>query len=52
MLSTFSTRKQCGFRTVPTQTELCKHRRWLEAENSGFRKVEDVHYPSSENEKR
>ena len=26
-------RKQCGFRTGPTQTELCKHRRWLEAGN-------------------
>ena len=30
--------QQCGFRTGPTQTELYKHRRWLEAGNFGFRK--------------
>ena len=27
-----------GFRPGLTQTELCKHRRWLEAGNSRFRK--------------
>ena len=30
--------QQCGFRTVPTQTGLYRHRRWLEAGNFGFRK--------------
>ena len=33
--STFESRhetQQCGFRTRPKQTELCKRRRWLEAE--------------------
>ena len=31
-------KQQCGFRTGPTQTELNKHKRWLEAGNFGFRK--------------
>ena len=30
--------QQCGFRTGSTQTELYKHRRWLEAENFVLRK--------------
>ena len=29
---------QCGFQIGPTQTELYKHRKWLEAGNFGFRK--------------
>ena len=30
--------QQCGFRTCPTQAELYKHRRWLEAGNVILRK--------------
>ena len=31
-------RKQCGLQFGPTQTELYKHRRWLEAGNIRFKK--------------
>ena len=31
--------QQYAFRTGPTQTELYKHKRWLEAGNFGFRKL-------------
>ena len=30
-----------GFRPGPTQTGLCRHRRWLETGNFGFRKLRD-----------
>ena len=30
--------QQCGFPPGQTQTNLCSHRRWLEARNFGFRK--------------
>ena len=30
-----------GFRPGPTQTELCSHRRWIEARNFGFRLQRD-----------
>ena len=30
--------KQCGYRTDPTETDLYKHRIWLEAGNFGPRK--------------
>ena len=38
---------KCGFRTGPTQTELYKHRRWLEAGNLQSR---ELSFPCSENE--
>ena len=41
-IKTFEPRREktnnLGFRTGPTQTELYKHRRWLEAGNFGFSK--------------
>ena len=32
---------ECIFRTGLTQTELCKHRRWLQTGHFGFRKWEN-----------
>ena len=37
-MSHVMTKPHCGFRTGPIQTELYKHRGWLEAANFGFRK--------------
>ena len=41
--------QQCGCRTSPTQTELYKDSRWLEAGNFGFRKCRNctVHEPKT-----
>ena len=38
-------KKKCGLRTGPTQTELYKHRRWLEAGNFGFKKKRNYTIP-------
>ena len=34
-------KRQCGFRTSPTQTELYMHKIWLDARNFGFRALKN-----------